>query len=198
MSDLPRLTNRFAGIRIAINVSPCQLRDDRLAVLLAEHQRGLPNLGEILDLEVTETDFASDESGISATLRALAGLGIRIAIDDFGQGHSSLARLTSMPISRLKIDRIFVAGLDQGPQCAIVRAILGLAEATGLEVTAEGIERPQQLEILRALGCVRGQGWLFSPALPIDAVMQLPANLLNVSNPPKQPRTTPCLLPIPC
>ena len=198
LSDLPRLTNRFAGIRIAINVSPCQLRDDRLAVLLAEHQRGLPNLGEILDLEVTETDFASDESGISATLRALAGLGIRIAIDDFGQGHSSLARLTSMPISRLKIDRIFVAGLDQGPQCAIVRAILGLAEATGLEVTAEGIERPQQLEILRALGCVRGQGWLFSPALPIDAVMQLPANLLNVSNPPKQPRTTPCLLPIPC
>jgi len=172
--DLPRIAERFRDARVAINVSPRQLRDDRLVQLLTKHRLKMPNLGDLLDLEITETDLAGEESRISAPLLALAALGMRIVIDDFGKGHSSLARLTSLPISRLKIDRGFVAGLEHSSQGAIVRAILGLAEAAGLAVTAEGIEQTRQLDTLRNLGCSRGQGWLFSRALPIEAALRLP------------------------
>jgi len=186
--DLRAIAERFPGVRVAINVSPKQLRDDRLVRLLIESKKHLPQLGELLELEITETHLAREESSVSGPLRSIAALGLRVAVDDFGKGYSSLARLTSLPITRLKIDRLFVAGLAQAPQVAIVRAILGLAEATGLEVTAEGIEHPEQLQILRQLGCRRGQGWLFSRALPLADALDLPKRLRGAAATLPSPR----------
>ena len=103
----------------------------------------------------------------------LKELGIYVGIDDFGTGHSSLARLQSLPVEVLKVDRSFIDGLGTEPEdSAIVAAILSLAHALGLHVIAEGVETPLQAHQLAALGCGVAQGFLWSPAVPAD---QIPA-----------------------
>jgi EAL domain-containing protein (putative c-di-GMP-specific phosphodiesterase class I) len=116
---------------------------------------------------------ASDESP-SAILEHLRSLGVQLGIDDFGTGYSSLSRLYRFPINTLKIDQSFIKRMDSSSQekqstspCKIVRAIVTLAHNLGLDVTAEGIETPEQLAGLRELGCESGQGYLFSK--PVDA-----------------------------
>jgi EAL domain-containing protein (putative c-di-GMP-specific phosphodiesterase class I) len=120
-----------------------------------------------LELEITESLAMSDSGATGVTLRALHELGVRLALDDFGTGYSSLASLSQLPLDVIKIDRSFVAGLHDWPvNLAIVRAVVGLAQGLGISVTAEGIEREDQLEALRELGCDRGQGFLFARPLP--------------------------------
>jgi diguanylate cyclase (GGDEF)-like protein len=122
-----------------------------------------------LTLEITESCLMEDSD--ANQLRGLAALGIHLAIDDFGTGYSSLAYLSRMPIQTLKIDRSFVSRLGQEPEShAVVQTIIALARALGLGVTAEGIERPEQSALLRALGCTRGQGFLFARPLPAEDV----------------------------
>jgi EAL domain-containing protein (putative c-di-GMP-specific phosphodiesterase class I) len=108
-------------------------------------------------------------------LRSLRRLGVRILIDDFGTGFSSLDRLRRYPIDALKIDRSFVAGLgerDPRADTALVVAILAMAEALGLDVIAEGVETPEQRDRLLALGCPQAQGFLFArPLAPADVVV---------------------------
>jgi EAL domain-containing protein (putative c-di-GMP-specific phosphodiesterase class I) len=109
-----------------------------------------------------------------ATLTALKALGVGLAIDDFGIGYSSLAYLKRFPVDTLKIDRSFVEGLGADPiDLPIVQAVMSLGKTLGLSVIAEGVDRPLQEQTLKALGCERVQGFLYSPGLPADEVPTL-------------------------
>jgi EAL domain-containing protein (putative c-di-GMP-specific phosphodiesterase class I) len=139
---------------------PALLRD--VTVALAES--GLDP--ERLCLEITETALMSDVDASIRMLRWIRDLGVRLAIDDFGTGYSSLGYLERFPVDALKIDRSFVSGLGIDPKsAAIVRTLLTLAQVLDLDVVAEGVETGEQVTQLRALGCERGQGFLYAPGL---------------------------------
>jgi EAL domain-containing protein (putative c-di-GMP-specific phosphodiesterase class I) len=122
-----------------------------------------------LTLEITETAFAREDVTTAETLRALDQLGVRLAIDDFGAGYSSLRRVQDLPVGMLKIDKAFVDPLGTtGP--GLVRGMLDLAHALGVQALAEGIEDAGQLEALGDLGCELGQGYYLSRPLDPDAV----------------------------
>jgi EAL domain-containing protein (putative c-di-GMP-specific phosphodiesterase class I) len=150
-----------------VNISARQFQEpdfvDQVAAILSEMDLA-PGL---LGLEITEHTLIEDLDAAAATLRALKDLGVQVAIDDFGIGYSSLGYLSRLPVDVLKIDRAFVAGVDQhGSHQAIVKAISAIAQAVGFLVTAEGIERAEELAALRRLGVERGQGYYFSKPLP--------------------------------
>ncbi len=160
--------------RVAINLSPLQFRQPGLAGQIAQelHARHLP--ASALAVEITESAVMDDPAAAAEQLRSLTALGIEVHLDDFGTGHSSLAWLKSFPISTIKIDRGFVRDMmSDRSDDAIVRAVIGLAHTLDCTVVAEGVEQPEQLERLRALGCEVYQGWLFSQAVPADAAMAL-------------------------
>nr|WP_231134914.1 bifunctional diguanylate cyclase/phosphodiesterase [Motilibacter deserti] len=156
--------------KLSVNVSPLQLQDAGFGRLV---QKVLADTGfdpGRLVLEVTESAVGAEDATAYRTLSDLRARGVRIAIDDFGTGYSTLSRLRDVPVDVLKVDRSFVATLgDEGSHTSIVGAVIALAGALGLSTVAEGIERPAQAELLRALGCTEGQGFLYSPAVPADA-----------------------------
>jgi diguanylate cyclase (GGDEF)-like protein len=163
-ADLGRL------LTISVNVSPHQLLDGTLCrdVKDALASSGLP--GTALILEITERTLMVSSPLIREQLDELKQLGIRLAIDDFGTGYSSLAYLRSFPIDIVKIDQSFVAALDEDEQAvALVRSIISIAEALGLDTVAEGVETVSQLETLRRLGCQVAQGHYFSRARPAES-----------------------------
>ena len=130
-----------------------------------------------LTLEITETTLMAQLQLALAALQPLRELGVRFSIDDFGTGYSSLAYLSTLPFDSLKIDRSFVMGMEAAPQnVEIVRAVVDLARSLGKKVIAEGIETPEQLQILRRLGVPWGQGYLMARPLRAD---QVPALLLE-------------------
>lgn len=148
--------------RIAVNISPAQLRETRFAteVMSALEDAGLPP--ERLELEITETALLQDDEAILFSLRDLREQGVRIALDDFGIGYSSFNHVRRVPLSKLKIDQVFVRDAVNRPDCrAIVRAVVSLARELRITCTAEGIENEEQLELMRDLGCDEGQGYLF-------------------------------------
>ncbi|MCS6877364.1 MAG: EAL domain-containing protein [Geminicoccaceae bacterium] len=157
----------WGGLPVAVNLSPVQLRDEELpervrAVLEAT---GLPP--DRLELEITETALLDEGERAIRTLRALRALGVRIAMDDFGTGHSSLGHLQRLPFDKLKIDRSFVDRLEEDPRRrAIVAAIVDLARAFGMATCAEGVETDGQLDALRRTGCEEVQGYLLARPLP--------------------------------
>ena len=152
---------------ICVNLSARQLQDPYLIreVGLALEETGLAPA--YLELEITESIVMAEATNTRQTLAELKRLGLRIAIDDFGTGYSSLSYLRDLPVDTLKIDRSFVAGLDQdqGSQ-AIIRAIATLAHELGLVVTAEGIETADQLALVRTLGIDIAQGYFFTRPVP--------------------------------
>jgi EAL domain-containing protein (putative c-di-GMP-specific phosphodiesterase class I) len=155
---------------VAVNLSVEQLANPALVaeVELALRDHGLP--AELLVLELTESAVMRDVVTATRRLDALKQLGVRIAVDDFGEGHSSLAYIASLPLDLLKIPKTFVEQLDgPGGNVALVRAIVELARSFGLRTVAEGIERREQLDPLVALGCDLGQGYLFArPGAPSE------------------------------
>ena len=156
---------------LAVNVSEGDLADpgfaDEVLELLAEH-RIEP---AALELEVTEDILVRDSVRAGGRLERLVATGVRIAIDDFGIGYSSLGQLKSVPAHTLKIDRSFVAGIASDPRdAAIVQSIVSLAHDLGLEVVAEGVETDEHVACLRAAGCDVGQGYHLGLPLPSDAV----------------------------
>ena len=151
---------------VSVNVSALQFQqadfNARVMSVLTEH--GLA--GELLELELTESILVHDANEALTRLSQLSQLGVRLAIDDFGTGYSSLAYLKRFPIDRLKIDRSFVKGVPaDDSDCAIVRAVVQLAQALGMKVIAEGVETELQRAFLLELGCDEFQGFLFAPAL---------------------------------
>jgi diguanylate cyclase (GGDEF)-like protein/PAS domain S-box-containing protein len=155
------------GPSVSVNVSARQLTDDDVtdAVKEALARSGLSP--QRLILEVTETAVMDDAEHAVRVLRQLKSLGVGIAVDDFGTGYSSLVYLKRLPVDKLKIDRSFVDGLpDDVEDAAIVAGVMALARAVGLEVVAEGVETTAQWEALRALGCDRGQGYLWGQPVP--------------------------------
>ncbi len=149
---------------VHVNISGRQLEAGDLTgdVLAALHRHSLP--ANRLVLELTETHVPRLADSVHRDLVRLQGCGVRIAIDDLGAGYSSLTRLTELPVDMLKIDPKFVAGLGNDPRCdAVVRAILSIGLALGLNVVAEGVETPAQGELLDWYGCGTVQGYLYSP-----------------------------------
>jgi diguanylate cyclase (GGDEF)-like protein len=146
-------------LRIAVNLSPTFLQDLHLPTHIGRLLTLLDVPSSRLELEITETTLMADPDGAARVLGELADMGVRLLIDDFGTGYSSLAYLRNLPVSEIKIDKSFIPTPEQ-PDETIVRAIVDLAHNLGLEVTAEGIETDEQLELLTGLGCTYGQGFL--------------------------------------
>jgi EAL domain-containing protein (putative c-di-GMP-specific phosphodiesterase class I) len=130
--------------------------------------------GKYLRLEITESCYLNDENSINELLKQLQSRQIKICIDDFGQGYSSLSYLHQFPIDILKIDICFVREINQNsPQGKIARAIFRLAKDLGLEVVAEGVEMLEQIDTLMTLDCSLAQGYYFSSPLSPDAIASL-------------------------
>jgi diguanylate cyclase (GGDEF)-like protein/PAS domain S-box-containing protein len=162
------------GVRVGVNLSARQFRQPGLADWLRERLVEYGTPPQLLELELTESEAMSDPQLTQEQLCKLSALGVAVALDDFGTGHSSLAYLREFPISRLKIDRSFIRlTAEPGSDATLVRAVLALAKIMALEVVAEGVEQPAQLEFLRAQGCGAYQGWLFSKAIAADAMDRL-------------------------
>jgi len=154
------------AIPIAVNVSGKEFLhgDPARVVEMEAAAAGVPTA--LIEIEITESVLVRDSAKVRYALERLRQLGCRIALDDFGTGYSSLAYITRFPPDRLKIDKAFVRNVDtSASDAAIANAILSLAKTLGIVVTAEGIERPSQLEWLRARGCEEAQGFLLARPL---------------------------------
>ncbi len=156
-----------APFRLAVNVSARQFRDDDLPALLrsALDENGVD--GRWLELELTESAVMHDPRRAAAVLKEIRAMGVEVAVDDFGTGYSSLSYLREFPIGSVKIDRSFITGLTaESEGSAIVRTIVALAQTLKMGVVAEGVERADQLDLLRGLGCDVVQGFVHSRPLP--------------------------------
>ena len=156
-------------VRVAVNVSPLQLRDRHFIDDIERVIGNDPEAARGLELEITESMIMEDVEYSIAALRKIRSMGVTIAIDDFGTGFSSLSYLSKLPLDTLKIDRSFVVDLAEAPErLAQVSAIINLARSMHLKVVAEGVETEDQLNLLRMLGCDEMQGFLFSKPVPCD------------------------------
>jgi diguanylate cyclase (GGDEF)-like protein len=153
--------------RIAVNVSPAQLRRRDFVDHVKDALAAVDRAGERIDIEITESMLMEDVKGSIDKLRALQSSGLQVALDDFGTGYSSLSYLARLPINSLKIDRSFVQQMSKGPeQMAIVSTVISLARALNLKVVAEGVETEEQSNLLRLLRCDEAQGYLFGRPVP--------------------------------
>jgi diguanylate cyclase (GGDEF)-like protein/PAS domain S-box-containing protein len=164
---------RAAGlpaVRIAVNVSPLQLRNTGFVAEIKEAIGIDPHAGAGLELEITETTIMKDLEYTMATLKEIRALGVAIAIDDFGTGFSSLRYLAKLPLDTLKIDRSFVVDMASGSRgLALVSTIVNLGQALSLKLVAEGVETEEQSRLLRLLRCDEMQGYLYGRPMPIEA-----------------------------
>jgi diguanylate cyclase len=159
--------NGVRNAALSVNVSPQQLTtpdwSSHVAAVLEEFSvRPLS-----LTLEITESCAMADVAASAAQMRELKAIGVRISMDDFGTGHSSLAYLTKLPLDEVKIDRMFVKAIGRSPAGEMIcRSMISLAQDLGMSVVAEGVETPQQALMLHQMGCNQLQGWLFAKAMP--------------------------------
>jgi diguanylate cyclase (GGDEF)-like protein len=161
-----------AGIRLpyaTVNVSAHQFRDRRFPDVVREAIALTGITAERIVLEITESVLMHDPARAKMLLEELTAIGIRFAVDDFGTGYSSLAYLQRFPLSTLKIDRSFIVNLPHSVNDqAIVAAVVALARSLNLELVAEGVETPEQRQMLASSGCHLIQGWVVCKALPVD------------------------------
>lgn len=150
-------------IRVAVNVSPVQFRNTGLNAIVLQALSHAGLAPGRLELEITESLFIENVEATLASLHALRAIGVRVALDDFGTGYSSLSYLRAFPFDKLKIDRSFIVDLlTKEGSTAIIRSITALADALGMETTAEGVEEVAQVDVLREQGCSSIQGYLLS------------------------------------
>ncbi|WP_407157128.1 EAL domain-containing protein [Bradyrhizobium sp. STM 3557] len=160
-------------IRLAVNVSPVQLKSPTLALRVASALAASGLAPGRLEIEITEAVLIHDDDSALKILHELHHIGVRIALDDFGTGYSSLSYLKRFPFDKIKIDRCFVSDIEIGGSSAIVQAVVNIATASNMTTTAEGVETGQQQRMLRQLGCTEMQGYLFSAPKPPSEVRKL-------------------------
>ncbi|GGA63453.1 diguanylate cyclase [Neiella marina] len=165
-SDLSELTQLDIAVRVAVNISMQQFRQDnfleQVTGTLAQHQISPENL----ELEITESVVMEDPTVVIGLLEQVRTLGVKVAIDDFGTGYSSLSYIKQLPLNTIKIDRAFVMDIDKEEVASIIDMVIGLAERLNLTVVAEGIETQDQQQKLTDMGCHCGQGYLFAKPMP--------------------------------
>ncbi|HLZ04769.1 MAG TPA: EAL domain-containing protein [Bradyrhizobium sp.] len=161
-------------VRLAVNVSPVQLKNQTLALRIAGALAASGLEPGRLEIEITEAVLIRDDEEALAILHQLRNLGVRIALDDFGTGFSSLSYLKRFPFDKIKIDRCFVSDISEvDASSSIVEAVVNIAAALNMTTTAEGVETEAQRELLRKLGCTEMQGYLFSAPRPGADVRRL-------------------------
>ena len=166
-------------VRVAVNVSPIQFANASLpgTIVNALASAGLD--AQRLELEITESVFLNDDGVTEAMFKSLKNVGVRLALDDFGTGYSSLGYLKNAPFDKIKIDQSFVRGasIKGNRNSAIIKSIVSLAEALGMDTTAEGAETHDELELIRSLGCSHIQGYIYGkPMVAEEALRRLNAD----------------------
>lgn len=170
LATLAGWASSHPDLSLAVNVSALDLRDAAFPARVAALARRLQAPLDRLRLEITESMVMENPEQVLAVLHELRALGVQFSIDDFGTGYSFLAYLQRLPVSELKIDRSFVAGADRKPEAqALLRTIIELGHSLKMFITAEGIERPEELSLLEELGCDVGQGYFISKPMAPDA-----------------------------
>lgn len=157
------------GVRVAVNVSPIQFANPGLPTVVMNALAAAHLPPHRLELEITESVFLNDDSNTETMFTRLKALGVRLALDDFGTGYSSLGYLRKAPFDKIKIDQGFVRGAahSDSRNSAIIRSIVSLAEALGMDTTAEGVETHDELELVRALGCSHIQGFIYGRGMSL-------------------------------
>ena len=154
-------------ITIAVNLSPLQIKAPGAALGILAALRDARLAPSRLELEITETVLLDDSQITESFINELASAGVRFALDDFGTGYSSLGYLNKYPFSKIKVDRSFVSGINQGKKSdAIIRAVSGMGQTLGMEIVAEGLETIEQVSAVAEAGCTLGQGYYFSRPVP--------------------------------
>ncbi|HMO68583.1 MAG TPA: EAL domain-containing protein, partial [Novosphingobium sp.] len=166
------------SLTLSVNISPVQLRDPWFAQKLLKLLVQARFPPERLEIEITETCLDENVGGVGRLIASLKNQGIRVSLDDFGTGYSSLAQLRNLPFDQIKIDRSFVCDMDRNADSrTIVEAIAALGRGLGLPITVEGIESREVLDRLRALGELKGQGYLYGRPESAEVTRQRLANL---------------------
>jgi diguanylate cyclase (GGDEF)-like protein len=158
-------------IPVSINISPMQFAQSDVAKSLSKavNLAGIPPAA--IEIEITESVLLEDEVVVLEKLEKIRALGCKVSLDDFGTGYSSLSCLHRFPIQKIKIDRVFAAGIGSGESIPLISGVILMAKAMGLEVCCEGIETQEQLESYKKLGCFRGQGFYMSQPLTLEALL---------------------------
>lgn len=178
-------------VRVAVNVSPLQFANPALPAIVTSAIASAGIEPSRLELEITENIFLGDDTSTEATFAALKRVGVRLALDDFGTGYSSLGYLKKAPFDKIKIDQSFVRGatVPGSRNGAIIASIVSLAEAIGMETTAEGVETMDELDLVRALGCSHVQGYIYERSLTVEeASMRIESGLAVEARGPRSAR----------
>ncbi len=180
------------SVRVAVNVSPLQFANPALPAIITHALAAAQIHPARLELEITESVFLNDDESTDAMFLALKRVGVRLALDDFGTGYSSLGYLKKAPFDKIKIDQSFVRGatINGSRNGAIIASIVSLAEALGMETTAEGVETLDELDLVRMLGCSHVQGYIYAkPLTHAAATEQLLAGMTAIAHGPRAARS---------
>jgi diguanylate cyclase (GGDEF)-like protein len=178
-------------VRAAVNVSALQFANPALPAIVTSALAEAQVMPARLELEITESVFLNDDCATEAMFAALKRVGVRLALDDFGTGYSSLGYLKKAPFDKIKIDQSFVRGatVDGSRNGAIISSIVSLAEALGMETTAEGVETLDELDLVRLLGCSHIQGYIYEKPLSAQAAGErLACGLAAIASGPRSAR----------
>ena len=180
-------------VRVAVNVSPLQFANPALPAIVTQALAQAGVQPHRLELEITESVFLNDDEQTDAMFRSLKAVGVRLALDDFGTGYSSLGYLKKAPFDKIKIDQSFVRGatVEGSRNGAIIASIVSLAEALGMETTAEGVETLDELDLVRALGCSHVQGYIYERAMTkANASARLEQGIHAIADGPRSARAS--------
>jgi diguanylate cyclase (GGDEF)-like protein/PAS domain S-box-containing protein len=178
-------------VRVAVNVSPLQFANPALPAIVTNAIAAAGINPTRLELEITESVFLGEDKSTESMFAALKGIGVRLALDDFGTGYSSLGYLKKAPFDKIKIDQSFVRGatVPGSRNGAIIASIVSLAEALGMETTAEGVETLDELDLVRVLGCSHVQGYIYERPITFEAASaKLSESLVAVARGPRSAR----------
>ncbi len=179
------------SVRVAVNVSPLQFANPALPAIITNALASAQIDPSRLELEITESVFLNDDAMTDAMFKSLKRVGVRLALDDFGTGYSSLGYLKKAPFDKIKIDQSFVRGatIAGSRNGAIIASIVSLAEALGMETTAEGVETLDELDLVRMLGCSHVQGYIYEKPLSVAvATQRLMTGLTAIARGPRAAR----------